>query len=75
MDIGAFINYHLIHITLKLPNDNVIGIGNIIRTIAKVLNHERKFATLEKHFWLVGSLDFATLGHMTIIDTKGSSYK
>jgi len=52
----------------------MIGVWSSITAITQVLVHSGKFSILEPHF-LGGSLEIATLTHVSILDTKGGTIK
>jgi len=69
--VGAFVLPHLTEVA-KTTHENVINMGTTITDIAESLGHSGKFYTVEPHL-LRGFLDIATLGHMSIVDTRGGT--
>jgi len=57
-----------------MTHENVIRVRGTITAIAQALGHWGKLGSPASHF-LGGSLDIATLAHMTIINTKGGINK
>ena len=73
VNTGPFIIHCLVEVAKKICC-NVIYMGGSIITIAQGLNYVRTLESLEPHF-LGGSIKLTTLGHLSIIHTKGGSNK
>ena len=72
-DTGTFIIRYLMAVA-KITHEDVIGMGGYDHCDSPSFGAWGKFGSLKPHF-LGGSLDIATLAHMTIIDTKGGINK